>query len=322
MRVLAADVGGTKTALGLYEVDRGEPCRTLQEQILPSVGPSVSALLGEFMPSDPRVDVAVFSVAGPVVDGVCETTNLPWVLSESELSQELGARTVLINDFHAVAVGVSELPASQLRVLQAGKRDPAGVYAVIGAGTGLGEAVALPVGGGIRVLPGEGGHCDFAARDEIELRLARFLSAKGDHLSVERVVSGPAIGSLYDFVVSEGLAPRDSETERRCVGGEARAAVISERAGVDKAAARALELFVSAYGAEAGNLALKVLPRGGVYVAGGIAARLVDQLDWNLFMRSFRAKGRMYELLGSIPVSVVLDPNVGLLGARAYAALL
>jgi glucokinase len=151
--------------------------------------------------------------------------------------------------------------------------------------------------------------------------LAQYLQKLHHHVSVERVVSGKALPDLYDFVVKAGLEPEDPETRRRFAN-EAQGAVIAERASLDPAASRTLALFASAYGAEAGNFALKVLPTGGLYVAGGIAARLVDQLDWQEFMRSFCAKGRMSSLLGSIPVSVVRDPNVGLLGARAHAALL
>jgi glucokinase len=221
-----------------------------------------------------------------------------------------------------VALGVAELPPKSIRVLQAGVRDPRGTYAVLGAGTGLGEAIALPLeNGNVRVLPSEGGHADFAPRNELEWQLAQYLRALHSHVSVERVVSGMALPDLYDFVVKAGIAPEDPETRRRFAN-ESQGAVISERAGQDPAAARALSLFVSAYGAEAGNLALKVLPTGGLYVAGGIAARLVDQLDWQMFMRGFSDKGRMSPLLASFPVFVVRDPNVGLLGARAHAALL
>jgi glucokinase len=323
MKVLAGDVGGTKTALGLYEADHAGGYRTLSERVYASTEhASLSSVLATFLPaSGVNVDAAVFSVAGPVQRGVCNTTNLPWVISEAELAGELRVPVALINDFHAVALGVLQLPASELRVLQAGARDPEGVYAVIGAGTGLGEASGLPVGRGVRVLASEGGHSDFAPRDDMEWRLQRFLRRQSEHVSVERVVSGLGLASLYDFVVADGQAPDDPQTRQRFVR-ESRGAVIGDRADVDPAAARALALFVSAYGAEAGNLALKVLPTGGLYVAGGIAARMADRLAWNVFMESFLAKGRMTDLLKSIPVSVVLNANVGLVGARAHAALL
>jgi glucokinase len=325
MKVLAGDVGGTKTALTLYESDAAGEFRTLHERVYASAEhPSLLAVLNDFLPSAAvAVDAAVFSVAGPVQAGVCTTTNLPWVISEAELARELKIPVALINDFHAIALGVMQLQASDLRVLQVGTRDPNGVYAVIGAGTGLGEAVALPAGRGVRVLPGEGGHVDFAPRDETEWRLLQFLrsNAKSSHVSVERVVSGMGLGSLYDFVVADGQASDDAETRRRFAA-ESRGAVIGDRAEVDPAAARALALFVSAYGAEAGNLALKVLPTGGLYVAGGIAARMAERLAWDVFMDNFLSKGRMADLLRTIPVAVVLHPNVGLLGARGHAALL
>jgi len=325
MNVLVGDIGGTKTAVGLYRGTGGKSYETMGEHTFKSWDyPSLSAVLAQFLPplGAPQVDIAVFSVAGPVHDGVVSTTNLPWVLSETELSAQLSAPVSLINDFAAIAIGVRELPPESLRVLQAGEADAAAVYAVIGAGTGLGEAVALPLAdGSVRVLPSEGGHADFAARDENEWRLFQFLRARHARVSVERVVSGLGLSSLYDFVVASGQAPDDPETRRRFQT-ESHGAVISARAAVDPAAARVLAMFASAYGAEAGNLALKVLPYGGLYIAGGIAARLVDQLDWGEFMRSFLTKGRISPELQSIPVTVVRDASVGLLGARAHAATL
>lgn len=327
MNVLVGDIGGTKTALGMYESLPAGGYKTIAERVYVSHDhASLSAVLDCFLPTagaSRRIDAAVFSVAGPVQNGVCSTTNLPWIISEHELTALLGSPVALINDFHAVALGVIELPAKSLRVVQAGTRDPKGVYAVIGAGTGLGEAAGMPLddGSSVRVLPSEGGHADFAPRDEIEWQLFQYLRKLHGHVSVERVVSGMGLPDLYDFVVKSGLEPEDPETRRRFAN-ESQGAVISERAGQDRAAARALSLFTSAYGAEAGNLALKVLPTGGLYVAGGIAARLVDQLDWQLFMQSFCDKGRMNPLLSTFPVSVVRETNVGLLGARAHAALL
>lgn len=326
MNVLVGDIGGTKTALGMYESTTTGGYKAIAERVYVSHDhASLSAVLGCFLPTAGaarQIDAAVFSVAGPVQNGVCSTTNLPWVISEHELSNLLSAPVALINDFHAVALGVVDLPQKSLRVLQTGVRDPKGPYAVIGAGTGLGEAIAMPLdNGSVRVLPSEGGHADFAPRTELEWQLAQYLRTLHQSVSVERVVSGMALPDLYDFVVKAGVEPEDPETRRRFAN-ESQGAVISERANVDPAAARALGLFVSAYGAEAGNLALKVLPTGGLYVAGGIAARLVDQLDWQVFMRSFSDKGRMTPLMASFPVFVVREPNVGLLGARAHAALL
>jgi glucokinase len=326
MNVLVGDIGGTKTALGMYESTSTGGYKTIAERVYVSHDhASLSAVLGCFLPtagSSRQIDAAVFSVAGPVQNGVCSTTNLPWVISEHELANLLSAPVALINDFHAVALGVNELPPKSLRVLQSGARDPKGAYAVIGAGTGLGEAIAMPLeNGNVRVLASEGGHADFAPRNDIEWKLAQYLRSLHSHVSVERVVSGMGLPDLYDFVVKAGLEKEDPETRRR-FSNESQGAVISERAAQDPAAARALLLFISAYGAEAGNLALKVMPTGGLYIAGGIAARLVEQLDWQEFLRSFADKGRMHPLLEAFPVFVVRDANVGLLGARAHAALL
>lgn len=326
MHVLVGDIGGTKTALGVYESTSTGGYKTVAEKVYVShEHESLLAVLKRFLPtisSTRSLDAAVFSVAGPVQNGICSTTNLPWVISEHELSASLNAPVALINDFHAVALGVLELPPASLHTLQTGTRDAKGPYAVIGAGTGLGEAVAMVLDNNtVRVLPGEGGHTDFAPRNEIEWRLLQFLGNKSEHVSVERVVSGMGLSSLYDFVVAAKLAPDDPETRRRFAA-ESHGAVISSRVKEDPAAAKALSLFVSAYGAEAGNLALKVLPTGGLYIAGGIAARLVDQLDWTAFMHSFCDKGRMSQLLKTVPVSVVREQNVGLLGARAHAAVL
>ena len=326
MNVLVGDIGGTKTALGVYARTGTADYRIVGEKTYPSQEyASLGDVLKQFLPTfGPQltIDMTVFSVAGPVVDGVCSTTNLPWVISERELSTQLGTRVALINDFHAVVLGVRELPPSALHCVQKGNPDPHGVFAVLGAGTGLGEGIGVPLDDGrVRVLPSEGGHADFAPRNDIEDDLLRYLHARHERVSVERVVSGLGLATLYEFVVASGLAPADPETLRRFER-ESHGAVMADRMRQDPAAARVLSLFVSAYGAEAGNLALKVLPAGGVYVAGGIAARSIEQLDWVEFTRSFSDKGRMTQLLASIPIYVVRDLKVGLLGARAYAALL
>jgi glucokinase len=242
-------------------------------------------------------------------------------MSELELAQIVRAPAKLINDFHAVALGVNALEPDQLHVLQKGVRDPNGTIAVIGAGTGLGEALCVQTGDGPHVIAGEGGHATFAPHTELELKLLQFLWKRYEHVSVERVVSGIALPDLYEFVVAEGLAKANAETLQRAKS-ESMGAVLSDQAAVDPAADIALNLFVSAYGAEAGNLALKALPSGGLFVAGGIAPRMLPRLSSGAFMASFLAKGRLSSVLTPIPVAVVLHPNVGLLGARVQAGLL
>jgi glucokinase len=320
MRLLAGDVGGSKTALAVYGLgDDGKFAVRAERTYASTEHSSFAEVLAKFDAG--RVDAAAFGVAGPVIDGRSNTTNLPWSLSERELAEVVGAPVKLINDFHAVALGVLALPDSQLHVLQAGPRDPSGPVAVIGAGTGLGEALCVPTEHGPRVVAGEGGHASFAPNTPLELRLLQFLLRRYEHVSVERVVSGIGLPELYEFVVTEGLAPAHPDTLRRCER-EPAGAVLAAQAGVDPAAEIALSLFVGAYGAEAGNWALKTLPTGGMFVAGGIAPRLISRLSAGSFIQSFLAKGRLSPVLARIPVAVVVHPNVGLLGARVQAALL
>lgn len=322
MRLLAGDVGGTKTALAVYERGGDGEFRALAEGVYASAAhENFAEVIAQFRKTVPgHVDAAAFGVAGPVQDGRCVTTNLPWMMSESELALAVGAPVSLINDFHAVALGVLELSPGEIHVLQAAERDPNGPVAVIGAGTGLGEALCVPTRDGPRVVAGEGGHASFAPNGDLQIRLLRFLSQRYEHVSVERVVSGIGLPDIYEFVVAEGVAPAHPETVRRWAQ-ESAGAVLAAQAAVDPAADLALSLFVAAYGAEAGNWALKTLPTGGLFVAGGIAPRLLDRIRGGSFMESFLAKGRLSAVLTSIPVAVVLHPNVGLLGARVQAAL-
>ena len=320
MRLLAGDVGGTKTWLALYEGEPDTGFRELRNERLPSADyPGLEAAVRAFLGAD-EVERAAFGVAGPVVDNTCTATNLPWRIDGDAMAKRMGLATVrLINDFQAAALGIGELELSDVEVLQDAETDPSGPIAVIGAGTGLGEAIIVPDDDGPRVLASEGGHVDFAPRNDVEIALLQFLLRRHDRVSVERVVSGRGLHAIYDFVVSEGLA-ETSDIIRQRVADEDPGAVIGTAAleRSDDACVRAVELFVSAYGAEAGNLALKVLPTGGLYVAGGIAPRLLEKLKEPLFLSAFRRKGRMSALLDNMRVAVVTNPKVGLLGARRY----
>lgn len=323
MRVLAGDIGGTKSELALYERVDGGWEQTATERFVSAdhggVPDVVRAFLGD---RDLRIDAAGLAVAGPVHDGVCRITNLVWDLDERSLSEQLGAPTVLVNDFAANAHGIGELADSDLALLQEGHVDPGGAIVLIGAGTGLGHAVAVPTKAGLQVLPGEGGHCDFAPHDDTEVALWRYLRDRfGPHVSIERAASGPGLVTIYEFVVADGLAEELAET-RVQMAAEDPAAVIARRALADEDAAcgKAFSTFLSLYGAEAGNYALKVLPSGGLYIAGGIAPRIVDRLRDGEFLRSFLDKGRMRPTLEQVRVSVVMNTRLGLLGARALAA--
>lgn len=330
--LLVGDIGGTKTALYLYAQEQGGAFRELQSQRFasadyPGLLPIVQAFLRTSESQGTRgvasgsLCAAAFGVAGPVRDGTSKTTNLPWIIEASSLRAALGVPVSLINDFHAIALGIAELEPSSFQVLQQGARDPHGAIAILGAGTGLGEAIALPSRDGLRVLESEGGHVDFAPRSELEFDLLRFLWGRHARVSVERVVSGPGLKALYDFVVARGLE-WESPAVRARFASEDPSQVIGELGllGSDPACVRALDLFASLYGSEAGNLALKVLPRGGLFVSGGIAPKLISKLQDGTFMRAMVDKGRLSVELERLHVAVVMDPLVGILGARALAA--
>ncbi len=323
MRILAGDLGGTKTLLALYEgTDGAAPSEVRRERYENASRDGLAPILAEFLAGAGPLDGAVLGVAGPVEDGVCAATNLPWVIDARRLAESLSIpRVALLNDFEAVALGLAELPASSLVVLQEGRVDPRAPCAVLGAGTGLGEAILVPAGGELpRVLPTEGGHVDFAPRDDAEIELLRFARARFSRVCVERLVSGPGLALIYDHVIASGAARASAELPTLGPEGDKSASIArAALAGSDPAARLALERFVSLYGAEAGNLALKCLPFGGLYVAGGIAPKLIDALRAGGFVDAFRAKGRMATLLARVRVSVVMDPAVGLLGARRKA---
>lgn len=326
MRVLAGDIGGTKTLLALLEERQDGRLEVLRRKRYASAEhPGLAPILRDFL-AEGGADGATragLGVAGPVEGGRCRVTNLPWEIDAAALRDELGlGRVALVNDFAAVAYGVTVLGPADLELLQPGERDPAGPIALIGAGTGLGEALLVPTPTGPRVLPSEGGHCDLAPRNDLEIALLRFLLRRHKRVSYERIVSGPGLVTAYEFVLAEGLAPEHPDTRARMAEGD-RGALIGARAlaGDDPACVRAVELFLGLYGAEAGNLALKALPTGGLYVAGGIAGKLLPLVRAGGFMAAFLDKGRMTPLLAKLPVAVVTNPEVGLLGAGVAGLL-
>lgn len=323
--ILAGDVGGTKTALALVEAG---PARfgVVREQELPSREfRTFEDAVAAFLEGGPRVkvDAACFGVAGPVVDGRCVTTNLPWELDEAILGAMLRARRVkLLNDLEATAHGVLTLGPDALATLQVG-HPRRGNLAVIAAGTGLGEALIVREGEHLVVVASEGGHGDFAPRTEIEIELLRHLGKVFGHVSWERVLSGPGLLTIYQFL-REGSGEPEPSWLRARFDHEDPSAVVSEvaLAGTDAVCAAALDVFVSVYGAEAGNLALKGLAVGGVFLAGGIAPKILPKLADGAFGAAFRDKGRFADMMASIPVHVVLEPRAALLGAARVAAAL
>lgn len=315
MRVIAADVGGTKTLLRLADVEGGIQTTIAQERVTSGAHASFSALLGSFLRNAASTaDAACFAVAGPVNNGVAHLTNLDWTVDGTQISRELDIpRVAVVNDFFAVASGVPFLQAGDLVELNRGDRDPSAPIAVLGAGTGLGEAVVVPRDRSWIVIPSEGGHADFAPTDDEQIELLRFLRRSlGGHVSYERVVSGHGLSNIYAF-----LSEREGERL------ELDAAKIAANAGDgDRLAANAVRIFIDVYGAEAGNLALKVLARGGVYLTGGVGAKNRAWFTDGAFMHAFRAKGRFSALMDEIPVHLVVNQEVGLLGAMAIAAAL
>jgi len=318
--ILAGDVGGTKTALALFEEGRDAPIR---EATLPSHEfPSLEAVVVRLLEAGPtgRIDAACFGVPGPVVGGRAVTTNLPWVIEEGDLARAIGVpRVKLVNDLEAAGYGMLDLGATEMATLQAGNPRP-GNRALIAAGTGLGEAILAWDGRRHTAVASEGGHVDFAPRNDREVELLRFLARESDHVSYERVLSGPGLHNVYRFLrQSAGEREPTWLTEKLASGDPS--AVISEvaLAAADRVCVESLDLFVAVYGAEAGNLALKALALGGVYVGGGIAPRIRAKLADGRFVAAFRAKGRLASLMVSIPVVLALDPRAPLLGAARVA---
>jgi glucokinase len=317
--ILAGDVGGTKTTLALF--DDG---RLVRQATLPSRDfDSLEAAIARFLELGPRSTIAALAIgiAGPVVDGRCTTTNLPWHVDERALARAVPvARSRLINDLEASAHGIFALTDDELVTLQPGL-PRVGNMAVIAAGTGLGEALVVQDGARRSVIASEGGHADFGPRGELEDDMLRYLRKEFGRVSYERIVSGPGLHNVYRFLHDTGFAP-ESDVVAAAMRRDDPAAVITEYAlaGEDRLCVKAAAMFVSIYGAEAGNLALKVLAVGGVVVGGGIAPRILPILRSGGFIAAFRDKGRMTPLMDTIPVRVALNPAAPLLGAARLAA--
>lgn len=322
--ILAGDVGGTNTRLAIIQAEGGG-LKIVAEEIFPSrehVG--LEGVLRKFISSHPiPVERAGFGVAGPVRNGRCEATNLPWVVDARQVARELGLEDVgLINDLEANAYGIVVLRPEDFLTLNAGAPDAEGNQAIIAAGTGLGEAGLYWDGKHHRPFATEGGHSTFAPRNELEMMLLKYLLARFEHVSFERVLSGPGLFNIYGFLRDTGRAeepPWLADQMRQ----QDPPTVITQAALNGKSAlcVQALELFVSLYGAEAGNLALKVMATGGLYVGGGIAPRIIRQLMDSRFMDAFTDKGRLKPLMEAMPVRVILNDKTALLGTARCAAL-
>lgn len=321
-KVVAGDIGGTKTRLASVVVV-GTRVHVERENSYSSRDfPTFEALLAEFLMGIHAPAHAAFGIAGPVVGGSVRTTNLPWYIEADVLRQRFGFKScTLLNDLEATAYGLSALGAEDLLILQPGAPGADGNVAVIAAGTGLGEAGMFWDGSRHHPYATEGGHTSFSPQTDLEFALLRHLQSRYAHVSWERVVSGMGLVDLHDFlrVYRKVAVPRWQAEEMR---ENDAAAVISRAAlsGRDDICIETLELFVHLYGAEAGNLALKAMSRGGLYVGGGIAPKILPLLQRDIFMRAFLNKGRMRPLLEAMPVRVILNDRVALYGPAVCAA--
>jgi len=320
-RVLAGDIGGTKTALAVYRFEEPRTARIEAEETFPSREyRGLGEIVREFLETHGRpLTAAAFGIAGPVLSGEVSATNLPWKLSEERLAEEIGCERVrLLNDLETTAYGALFLRADELHTLNEGV--PRQTHrAVIAAGTGLGQAVLFWDGARHRPAATEGGHAAFSPRDEREIGLLRFLLERYARVSWERVLSGEGLFHIFEFLRSEG-APVLPAVERR-LASEDPSAVVGE-AGVSGACPTcedAVDLFVSLYGAQAANLALTTMALGGVYVGGGIVTKLLPKVKSGLFMQAFRNAGRFEALMRDTPVRVILNPQASRLGAAEFA---
>ncbi|MDX1661101.1 MAG: glucokinase [Gemmatimonadota bacterium] len=324
--ILAGDIGGTKVNLALLDADDDTTFRFVREKRFETARfDGLEAVAREFMEEgDETVEQACFGVAGPVLGETIELTNAGWSVDRSRLRRALGVdRVDFLNDLEATGYGVHALPDDQIVSLADG--EPRGTTgALIAAGTGLGMATLAEVDGRATVLASEGGHADFAPRDDDEIALWRFLRERHGHVSVERVVSGPGIETIYEFLKQTGREEEPGWLAERMASADDVPATISQTAieGDAPICERALEVFVGCYGAVAGNLALTTLALEGVWVGGGIAPSILSLLqEEDRFVRALRDKGRLGEMLADVPVAVILETRTAVLGAARYARL-
>jgi len=318
MRILAADVGGTKTELCLYTgPSPGALTVARRERYESRDHAGLLPIVGDFLAGE-RVDAGAFGIAGPVHNGVCVATNLPWQVSAAELCTLLDtAHVALLNDVQIAALGLTDVPPLHLHWLQRGEREPNGPVELVAVGTGLGRAViASPEAA---PLPSEYGHVGFAPRNVIERRLLGFAAERHEHVCLEHVLSGPALRLLFDFVLAEGLASTTAQLEIDCA--EDPSAQIGRLGGLDQdeGCAAAVALFADLLGSALGDVALSTLPRGGLFVWGGVAQKLASTLRRGDLLDAFRDTHRMEAVLRTIPLALVEEPDLALLGARKAA---
>jgi glucokinase len=322
--ILAGDVGGTKTRLALFSIEEG-PHKPTGETTYPSSRyASLEVIAKEFLAKSKKsVELAIFGVAGPVVSGQATVTNLPWRIDEDLLSQSLGIQSVhLLNDLEAIAYAIPFLTTADVNTLNEGRPDPEGSIAIVAPGTGLGEAYLTWDGHHYRAFASEGGHTDFAPVNDLQIGLLRYLQERGMHVSYERVCSGKGVPNIYDYLRDKDYAAEPVWLSDKLAVAEDRTPVIFNAAlDLEKPCElcwSTLKIFVSILGAEAGNFALKILADGGVYLAGGIPPRILPALTQGQFMAAFLNKGRLSTILDKMPIHVIVNPNVAILGSACY----
>ena len=323
VRVLTGDIGGTKTRLAIFNVN-GTALETVSEQTYRSQEhASLRSIIQNFLDRHGvTVEAACFGIAGPVRHNEVDTTNLPWHISATEISERFDiARVFLLNDLEANAWGIRALSEDDFFTLQAAAGDPEGNRAIIAAGTGLGEAGLFHDGTDLQPFATEGGHTDFSPNSDQEIELLRFLKQRHRHVSWERLLSGPGLVRIHEFL--RHYHKRDTPAwlaEDMRNSDPAAAISMAAQAQRDDIAEEALDLFVHLYGIEAGNLALKTLASGGLYIGGGIAPKILGVMKGGAFVKAFLAKGRMQPLLEKIPVQVILNDRTALYGPAVFAA--
>ncbi|MDR5730283.1 MAG: glucokinase [Terriglobia bacterium] len=327
--ILAGDVGGTKVHLALYRFQQGVLEHVRDEKFAATQYANLQSIVREFLGSKDQqtsdeIVAACFGVPGPVRKNVIRLTNLPWTLDAHELARDLNIEHLfLINDLEANGYGISELPLDQIFTLSEGDSSQVGNRGLIAAGTGLGEGLLIWNGKTHVPMASEGGHADFGPRTDLEIELLRYLRIDAtlhDHVSWERVCSGIGLKNIYSFL-RDAKKMNESPTLRQRMQQEDPNAVIGElgESGADELCAKTLDVFVAVYGAEAGNLALKILAHGGMYIGGGIAPKILKKMQDGTFMQAFCDKGRMHDLVSTMPVRIILESRAALMGAAAYA---
>ena len=322
--ILAGDIGGTNARIATFAVEGGRLKLGIEHVYLTRQHPNLESALHEFLKGGiERPAAACFGIAGPVRNGHAEMPNLGWVVDVVSLTKEVGIeRVTILNDLEANAYGVAALADNDFVVLNGGATDARGNAAVVSAGTGLGEAGLFFDGKTWRPFACEGGHADFAPADELQTEMLAWLRKQFGHVSWERVLSGQGIFNIYRFLRESGRTQEDPWLADKLRSGDPAATIV--QAAMERTSAlceMTMQIFVSAYGAEAANLALKIMASGGIFIGGGIAPRILNLLKAPAFMDAFARKGRMSELLETIPVKVILNDSTALVGAARAAAL-